>query len=64
MMSIDIPDRELASQPTQDQRLHDGRHSKDYYVDADILNRHLDSIEIEDAARQETEYPADETGEG
>ena len=47
MMSIEIPDEALADQPTQDQWLHDGRKSNDYYVDAEILNRHLESIQIE-----------------
>jgi hypothetical protein len=47
MMSIEIPDGELADQPTQYQRLPDGRQSNDYYVDAEILNEHLDSLQIE-----------------
>ena len=47
MMSIEIPADELADQPTQDQRFPDGRRSNDYYVDATILNRHLDSLQIE-----------------
>jgi len=47
MMSIEIPDDELADQPTEDQRLRDGQRSNEYYVGADILNRHLDSIQIE-----------------
>ena len=47
MMSIEIPDDELADQPTPDQRLHDGQRSNEYYVGAEILNRHLDSIQIE-----------------
>ena len=47
MMSIEIPDDELADQPTPDQRLHDDQQSNDYYVEAEILNRHLDSIQIE-----------------
>jgi hypothetical protein len=47
MVSIEIPDDQLADQPTQDQRLPDGQQSNDYYVDAEILNRHLDSIQIE-----------------
>ena len=47
MMSIEVPDEALADQPTQEQRLHDGRKSNDYYVDAQILNRYLDSIQIE-----------------
>ena len=46
MMSIEIPDDELADQPTQNQRL-EGQRSDDYYVEAEILNRHLDSIQIE-----------------
>ena len=47
MMSIEVPDDELADQPTADQRLHDGQRSNEYYVGADILNRYLDSIQIE-----------------
>ena len=47
VMSIDIPDDELVDQPTQVQPLHDGRVSNDYYVDAKILNQHLDSVRIE-----------------
>jgi len=47
MMSIEVPADELATQPTQNQRLPDGKHSTDYYVDAEILNRHLDSLQIE-----------------
>jgi hypothetical protein len=47
MMSIEIPDDELADQPPEDQRLRDGQRSNEYYVGAEILNRHLDSIQIE-----------------
>jgi hypothetical protein len=47
MMSIEIPDEELAEQPTHDIALPGGRQSNDYYVDAEILNRHLDSIQVE-----------------
>lgn len=47
MMSIEVPDDELADQPTEDQRLHDGRRSNEYYVGAEVLNRHLDSMQIE-----------------
>jgi len=47
IMSIEIPADELANQPTQSQRLPDGQHGNDYYVDAKILNRHLDSLQIE-----------------
>jgi hypothetical protein len=47
MMSIEIPDRELADQPTSHMQLPDGRRGNDYYVDAEILNRHLDSIQID-----------------
>jgi hypothetical protein len=46
-MSIEIPDDELADQPTQDQRLLESQRTNDYYVDAEILNRHLESIQIE-----------------
>jgi hypothetical protein len=47
VMSIEIPDDELVDQPTQVQHLHDGRPSNDYYVDANILNQHLESVQIE-----------------
>jgi hypothetical protein len=47
LMSIEIPDDELADQPTQDQRLLESQRTNDYYVDAEILNRHLESIQIE-----------------
>jgi hypothetical protein len=47
MMSIDIPDNELANQPTAEQRLPRSRRTNEYYVDAEILNRHLESIQIE-----------------
>jgi hypothetical protein len=47
VMSIDIPEDELANQPTPDQRLPQRQGIKDYYVDAEILNRHLDSVQIE-----------------
>jgi hypothetical protein len=47
LMSIDIPDDELANQPTPDQQLLESQQSNDYYVDAEILNRHLESIQIE-----------------
>ena len=47
MMSIEVPDDELVDQPTRDQRSPDGRQSNDYYVDAAILNRHLDSVHID-----------------
>jgi len=47
MMSIEIPDEELADQPPQYQRMPDGQQNNDYYVDATILNRHLDSLHIE-----------------
>jgi hypothetical protein len=48
MMSIEIPDDELADQPLQDQPLRVGEGSDDCYVEAEILNRHLDSIQIEE----------------
>jgi hypothetical protein len=47
LMSIDIPDDELANQPTPEQRLAQSQRTNDYYVDAEILNRHLDSIQVE-----------------
>ena len=47
MMSIEVPDDELAHQPTRDQWLPDDRKRNDYYVDAELLNRHLESILIE-----------------
>src|SRR5207248_6135170 len=47
LMSIDIPDDELANQPTPDQQVLESQQSNDYYVDAEILNRHLQSIQIE-----------------
>ena len=47
LMSIDIPDDELSNQPTPDQRLPQSQRANDYYVDAEILNRHLESIQIE-----------------
>jgi hypothetical protein len=47
MMSIEIPDDELADQPTRDQQFLKSEQADDYYVDAEILNRHLESIQIE-----------------
>lgn len=47
LMSIDIPDDELANQPTPNEHLPQSRRTDDYYVDAEILNRHLESIQIE-----------------
>ncbi len=47
LISIDIPDDELANQPTPEQRLPRSQRTNDYYVDAEILNRHLKSIQIE-----------------
>ena len=47
LISIEIPDDELTDQPTRDQGLLESQRTNDYYVDAEILNRHLESIQIE-----------------
>ena len=47
MISIEIPDAELADQPVPDQQLLNRKQGGDYYVDAGILNRHLDTLQIE-----------------
>jgi hypothetical protein len=47
LISIEIPDDELANQPTPDRSLARNHRINDYYVDAEILNRHLESIQIE-----------------
>ena len=46
IMSIEIPDAELADQPRPD-HVPEGGQTDDYYVDAEILNRHLETIQIE-----------------
>jgi hypothetical protein len=47
LMSSEIPDDELADQPTRDRQLLEKQQTNDYDVDAAILNRHLESIQIE-----------------
>lgn len=47
VMSIEVPDDELVDHASQDRRMHDGDRGNDHYVDAKILNRHLDSVQID-----------------
>lgn len=47
LMSIEIPDDELNNQPPLERRLPKSRRANDYYADAEIRNRHLQTIQIE-----------------
>ena len=47
LLSIEVPDDEVADQPTPDPRVLESDRTDDYFVDAEILNRHLDSVQIE-----------------